>query len=141
MKPRCDEETNGRGCDSHPVQSLKERRKDQRIGDEPRLIRDGNGNGFDSPEIFEVSVTERILKTLEDFLPGVLCCGYGIGSEDISLPAPRKVEGEFSFSVRKFKMGRHNLHLYPLSGVRRGLNQQPRFRVLKPEPEIVFCRA
>ena len=74
---------------------------------------DGNGNGFDSPEIFELSVTKRILKTLEDFLLRVLCCGYGIGPEDISLPAPRKVEGEFSFSVWKFKMGCHSVARSP----------------------------
>jgi hypothetical protein len=60
-----------RGIDSHPVESLKEWRQNQSMRDGPGLIADGNGNGFDSPEIFEASFTQRMFEALEDFPLGI----------------------------------------------------------------------
>ena len=62
---------NVRGIDPHPAESLKERGQDQSMRDGPGLVADGNGNGFDSPEIFKASFTERIFEALEDLPLGI----------------------------------------------------------------------
>jgi hypothetical protein len=76
--------------------------------DGPGLVADGNGNGFDSPEIFEAFSTERIFETLEDLPLGVSCQTDAVRSEEVCLPVRRKINGNVSLAVWKFERGVHS---------------------------------